>query len=93
MCFTVAAGVWVFRRGCFELQILWIKSKASFLQIYQKVDTENSDLGLRNGESFVTLAGGSWSSRVRETLGLSGTKAAAQCAPLRGLWGLDLCLS
>lgn len=45
MCFPVAAGDWFFRRGCLELQILWIKSEVSFLQIYEKVDTENSGLG------------------------------------------------
>lgn len=36
MCFAVAPGVWFFHKGCFELQILWMKSEISFLEIFMR---------------------------------------------------------
>lgn len=88
MCFTVAAGVWFFRRKTvLSSRFFWIKSEFYFLQIYRKVDTRIHALA-KKWELFCCFS--------RWQLGLlgqgdsrtvSGTKGAPQCALQRGLWG------
>lgn len=56
MCFAVAPRVWFFRKGCFELQILWMKSEIFLADLWEGGYWKYTPM-LRNGISFVTSSG------------------------------------